>query len=103
MDAQLSSADGVVTVRLAGEVDTYTVAQVRRAFDRVSGGAGVQVAIDLREVTFLDSSGIGAIISLHQRVAAAGGRLELLCTGMPLQLMRLMNIDQVIDVVPFAS
>ncbi|GAA2037233.1 STAS domain-containing protein [Terrabacter terrae] len=102
MNAQVSESDGVATVRLSGEIDTYTVPEVRRAFDKVVATTGAKVVVDLRDVTFLDSSGIGAIISLHRRVVAAGARLELVCTGMPLQLMRLMSIDQVIDVVPVA-
>ena len=102
MDAQVSQSDGVATVRLSGEIDTYTVPEVRRAFDKVAATADGKVVVDLREVSFLDSSGLGAIIALHRRVVDAGGRLELVCTGMPLQLMRLMSIDQVIDVVPVA-
>ncbi|WP_374969667.1 STAS domain-containing protein [Terrabacter sp. BE26] len=102
MIAQVSRSDGVATVRLSGEIDTYTVPEVRRAFDKVAATADVKVVVDLQEVTFLDSSGLGAIIALHRRVVAAGGRLELVCTGMPLQLLRLMALDQVIDVVPVA-
>lgn len=102
MDAQVSHSDGVTTVRLAGEIDTYTVPQLRRAFEKVVTGAGHKVVVDLQEVTFLDSSGLGAIIGLHRRVVAGDGQLELVCTGMPLQLVRLMSLDQVIHVVPAA-
>ena len=99
MDSEVSHSDGVTTVRLAGEIDTYTVPQVRSAFQKVPATAGHKVVVDLRDVTFLDSSGIGAIIGLHRRVVDADGRLELVCTGMPLQLVKLMSLDQVIDVV----
>ncbi|GAA1971285.1 hypothetical protein GCM10009817_09060 [Terrabacter lapilli] len=99
VSAVVSDSDGVTTARLAGEIDTYTVAELRRSFDAIEVGPGGAVVVDLREVTFLDSSGIGALIGLHQRVESARGRLQLLCTGMPLQLLRLMGLDQVIDVV----
>ncbi|MGN6503499.1 MAG: STAS domain-containing protein [Pseudolysinimonas sp.] len=90
----------MTSVRLAGEIDTYTVPDLRRAFEKVT--TGQRVVVDLRGVTFLDSSGLGAIIGLHRRVVEDGGHLELVCTGMPLQLVRLMSLDQVIDVVPVA-
>ncbi|WP_374969319.1 STAS domain-containing protein [Terrabacter sp. BE26] len=102
MDAHISRGDGVVTVSLAGEIDTYTASEVRQTFDTLSVRADDEVVVDLGEVTFLDSTGIGAILSLHRRVTAAGGRLQLNCSGITLQLMRLMGIDQVIDVVPIA-
>lgn len=103
MNTEVSHSDGVTTVRLSGEIDTYTVPQVRGAFQKVPATTGHKVVVDLTDVTFLDSSGIGAIIGLHRRVADADGRLVLVCTGMPLQLVRLMSLDQVIDVVQTAG
>lgn len=103
MDTEVSHSDGVTTVRLSGEIDTYTVPQVRGAFQKVPATTGHKVVVDLTDVTFLDSSGIGAIIGLHRRVVDADGRLVLVCTGMPLQLVRLMSLDQVIDVVQTAG
>lgn len=89
----------MTTARLSGEIDTYTVAELRRSFDEIAVRPDGQVVVDLRDVTFLDSSGIGALIGLHHRVEGGHGRFRLVCTGMPLQLLRLMGLDQVMDVV----
>ncbi len=98
MDVSVSSADGSSLVRLAGEVDTYTVPDVRAAFDTVALAPGATVVVDLREVTFLDSSGLGAVIGLYHRARVAGATLRLLCDGVSLRLVRLTRLDQVIDV-----
>ncbi|WP_323099164.1 STAS domain-containing protein [Intrasporangium sp. YIM S08009] len=98
MDVSVSSADGSSLVRLAGEVDTYTVPDVRAAFDAVALAPGSTVVVDLRDVTFLDSSGLGAVIGLYHRARAAGATLRLLCDGVSLRLVRLTRLDQVIDV-----
>ncbi len=98
MDVSVSADGGSSRVRLAGEVDTYTVPDVRAAFDALDLAAGDSVVVDLREVTFLDSSGLGAVIGLYHRARAAGATLRLVCDGVSLRLVRLTRIDQVIDV-----
>jgi anti-sigma B factor antagonist len=98
VDVSVSTGDGASQVRLAGEVDTYTVPDVRAAFDAVPLTAGAVVVVDLREVTFIDSSGLGAVIGLYHRARAAGATLRLLCDGVSLRLVRLTRLDQVIDV-----
>jgi len=87
-----------VVVQLSGELDTYTVPEIRDAFDALSLGPGAVVVVDLSDVTFLDSSGLGAIFALHHRLAAVGGRLRLVCSGVTLRLVELLHIDQVIEV-----
>ena len=59
----------------------------------------VGVVVDLREVTFIDSSGLGAIIALYHRAGAAHARLQLVCGDVTLRLVRLMHLDEVMDVV----
>ena len=98
MEVSVSTEDGRSLVRLAGEVDTYTVPDVRAAFETVSLTPGGTVVVDLREVTFIDSSGLGAVIGLYHRARAAGATLRLLCDGVSLRLVRLTRLDQVIDV-----
>ena len=89
---------GSTVVRLSGEVDTYTVPEIREAFDSLMLPGGAHVVVDLSEVTFLDSSGLGAIFSLHHRLGAVAGRLRLVCSGVTLRLVELLHIDQVIEV-----
>ena len=103
VDVSVSVGDGVSVARLAGEIDTYTVPDLRRALDRLGVAPGTKVVVDLREVSFLDSSGLGAIIGLYHRVTAAGAHLQLICSGVTLRLVELMNLDQVIEVVTEAD
>ncbi|WP_256792237.1 STAS domain-containing protein [Terrabacter sp. Ter38] len=99
MSVTVSVNGAVTTARLAGEIDTYTVPNVRSTFEEIAVAPDALVVVDLRDVTFLDSSGLGAIIGLYDRVVAAGARLQLVCGDITLRLVRLMHLDQVIDVV----
>jgi anti-sigma B factor antagonist len=66
----------VVVVRLAGNLDIYTVPAYR---SRVAAAARAEtpLVVDLRQVDLLDSSGLGALIALRNRAVAAGHRLGL--------------------------
>jgi anti-sigma B factor antagonist len=66
----------VVVVKLAGNLDIYTVPTLR---SRVAGAARAEtpLVLDLRRVELLDSSGLGALIALRNRAVAGGCRLAL--------------------------
>ena len=98
MDVSVSDRGSVLVAHVTGELDTYTVPDARRVFEGLRAGPGSQVVVDLREVTFLDSSGLGALIGLYHRVEAAGGHLRLVCAGVTLRLVELMNLGQVLDI-----
>lgn len=66
-------------VTASGALDTYTVAKFRRATQRPDI-ARTDLAVDLNAVTLIDSSGLHALRVLRDRVQAAGGRLDLVCT-----------------------
>ena len=70
--------EGVVLVTLGGELDIYTVPSFRQDLDRFDP-AERQLVIDLSEVTLLDSSGLGALVSLLNRARGGHGHLGLVC------------------------
>ena len=73
-----ASHDDLFVVRLGGELDIYTVAGFRRDLDAIDP-APTTVVIDLTDVTLLDSSGLGALVSLLNQIRSAEGRLGLIC------------------------
>lgn len=99
MSVTISGVGRVITARLTGEIDTYTSPDVRAAFDHLAVPPDGLVVVDLREVTFIDSSGIGAVVGLYHRTTQEGGRLRVVCADATLRLFRLMHLDQVFDVV----
>jgi anti-anti-sigma factor len=65
---------GAVVVAPAGDVDLGTAEAVRRELEAVQGEARA-IVIDLREVTFLDSSGIRLLIEAQLASDRDGYRL----------------------------
>ncbi|MDQ4048511.1 MAG: STAS domain-containing protein [Actinomycetota bacterium] len=69
--------DGNVSIALSGELDLSTLEQLETALDGSLDGKPEMVVVDLRELTFLDSSGLRAMLALHAGLREEGGRLVL--------------------------
>lgn len=67
--------DGAIAVSLSGDLDLSTLDQLTSALDGHLDGKPELVVLDLRELTFLDSSGLRAMLGLHAKLTAQGGRL----------------------------
>lgn len=91
---------GATLATVTGDVDAFTVRHVTSVLDRLQLGPDTVVILDLRPVTFLDSSGLGAIVDLRGRIESIGGRLRLVCGPETLRLFQLMSMDEVIDLYP---
>jgi anti-anti-sigma factor len=74
VDVTVSGARTVVVAR--GELDLATAPFVEQAV-RAPAGAGGHLVLDLRGLSFMDSSGVRVLITTHGAVEAAGGRLSL--------------------------
>ena len=65
--------DGTNIVRAAGEIDMASAPRLRECLSQLSGS----IVVDLRAVSFLDSSGISVLIGAHNRLRDDGGDLRL--------------------------
>ncbi len=82
-----------VVVHLAGELDLAVRADVaRRLAGVLSEGAG-KVVIDLREVSFCDSSGLGALLDARRAAADAG--VAMVLRDVPPAVDRLLKLTDV--------
>ena len=72
----LETSDGVAVLRVEGEIDLLTAPELERAL-RDGAAAGDTLEADLREVSFIDSTGLRLLLEARDRVTSAGGRLLL--------------------------
>jgi anti-sigma B factor antagonist len=70
-----------VTVRAEGEIDLATIAEVERpVLELLDSGFG-HVVVDMRAVTFMDSSGIRLLIGAHRQAVDRGASLSIVVGG----------------------
>ncbi|HIU47173.1 MAG TPA: anti-sigma factor antagonist [Candidatus Fimadaptatus faecigallinarum] len=63
-----------VTARLSGELDHFSADGVRAMLDGMLEDRRVRyLVLDLSDMTFMDSSGVGVIIGRYKRLVARGG------------------------------
>ena len=84
---------GYVIVAVAGEVDIATVTRLRESLFELAA-SGRSLVVDLDQVSFIDSSGLAALVGAARRAAAHGARLQVVCARpRTRQLFRLTGLD----------
>jgi anti-anti-sigma factor len=63
--------DSTHLVRVSGELDLYTAPEFERAL-ALNGTAAGRVVVDLRECTFIDSTGLGILIAADRHNGGNG-------------------------------
>ncbi len=81
MDYRIDSDGEVRVVRLSGPVDVSQALALRELLGAQIDGPGARVLVDLSEVTLIDSSGIGVMVSAHRRADGAGAAFALAGAG----------------------
>lgn len=92
--------DAELLILLSGEFDAAGTTVIRPELERIAGEPGpVDVVVDIGQVAFLDSSGIGAIVFLFKRLRMQNRRLRIRSArGQPAQLLELLRVHKAIPV-----
>jgi anti-sigma B factor antagonist len=69
--------NGVAVVQPVGHIDTHTALEFKDRLGETIESGYLWLVIDLSAVTFLDSTGLGALITSLKRVQVLGGDLRL--------------------------
>ncbi len=72
-----SESVGYAVLRPEGELDAYSVAQFREAFTAICDEP--RLVVDLAQVQFIDSAGLGALIGGIRKLRENEGRISVFC------------------------
>jgi anti-sigma B factor antagonist len=87
---------GLTHVAIEGELDAVSVSDLRTDLEKLLARQPARVDVDLSRLRMVDSSGVGALVSLYKRVRAQGG--SVVVSGLrdqPLAIFRLLRLDRV--------
>jgi anti-sigma B factor antagonist len=99
MDFRKTINGNTITIEIAGELDATTVAELRPELNAIADNQPRRVEVNLKGLRMVDSSGVGAIISLFKRVRANGNSFVVSgVNGQPLSIFRVLRLDKVFDI-----
>lgn len=94
-----SQQDGVFILALGGDIDVATAVTVRDALDRVIAAGHHYIVLDLDEVPFLDSTGLGVMVGRLKAVRDLGGDMHLVCTSPRIaRVLSITSLDEVFSI-----
>ena len=70
--------DEMAVIRLSGELDLSSEPLLREVLEPLCGQRGFRVELDVAQVTFMDSSGLHALVDLGRLSQSAAGKLVVL-------------------------
>ena len=98
LEIHCSTQDDWTVLTPFGDLDMAGAPGFRQAVVREVGEGRNQLVVDLSAVTFLDSSGLGAIIGGLRRTRAHGGDLVLVCPDSEIRrAFELCDLDRVFN------
>ena len=96
-----STADGVATVMLEGELDIATAPLLDATLADVERNGTGTVLLDLARVQFIDSTGLRSLLSARQRAETAGRKLRL--ANLTVDVERVFDVTGVRRIFDIAS
>jgi anti-sigma B factor antagonist len=102
VEISISSRDGGVGVaHVTGRIDLLSASNFKRLLVDAIGGGQSRLVVDLNDVTFIDSSGLGALIGVLKAARQAGGDMRIARpTEQAKVVLDLTTLDRVLTPYP---
>jgi anti-sigma B factor antagonist len=95
MKFDISAHDGTSQLSIEGQLDAVSVPDLRVELDKLVAARPRAVEVDLSRLRMIDSSGVGALVSLFKRVRAQGGNVVIKgIRDQPLAIFQLLKLDR---------
>ena len=101
MDLKLGhyATDGIEVIDVRGQIDIYTAPRLRELLINLVSTGSYQLIVNLDQVGFLDSTGLGVLVGGLRRVRAHDGSLDLVCTQQPiLKILKITGLTEVFGI-----
>ncbi|GAV31648.1 MAG: STAS domain-containing protein [Anaerosomatales bacterium] len=104
LDIDVKKDGTTCLLAVRGEVDVYTSPLLKSRLGEAVDDGCLDLIVDLEGVSFIDSSGLGALVSGLRRVKERSGSLRVVCTkDNILKVFRITGLDKVFPIVSSAE
>jgi anti-sigma B factor antagonist len=99
LSLQTREVDSRTIVAVGGEIDVYTAPKLRDKITELVGDGHHDLVIDMENVDFLDSTGLGVLVGGLKKVRAHDGSMELICSqDRLLKIFRITGLAKVFTI-----
>jgi anti-anti-sigma factor len=92
--------DNCQLYRLAGLLDAFSEPTFRKVMDKFVEEGPKNFVLDLSQIDFIDSSGLGALVQIAKKVQTAGGTLQIVTNPRVTQTVKLVRLEQFLALQP---
>jgi anti-sigma B factor antagonist len=98
LDYQKTEQSNVTIFALKGNLDALTAPALKKEIEALLAARRIQVVFDLQALDLIDSSGVGAIVSLFKRVRTLQGDVKIArLRGQPAEIFKLLRLDRAFE------
>lgn len=98
---QINSEDrsGISIFRVNGDIDINTSPEVKKSFNQTIAQKKDKVVINLKNVNYVDSSGLATLVEILKNLRAYGGKLKLTNLSAKVRgLFEITKLDKLFDI-----
>jgi len=92
--------DNCQLFRLAGLLDAFSEPTFRKVLDKCVEEGPFNIILDLSQIDFIDSSGIGALVQIAKKIQNSGGSLQLITNPRVMQTVKMVRLEQFFKLQP---
>ncbi|MDD4957208.1 MAG: STAS domain-containing protein [Candidatus Omnitrophica bacterium] len=77
MQVRLEQKGDVSVFKIAGNIDIETSPEMKKEIDKAMAGKQKKVVMNLREVSYIDSSGLATLVEVLKNLRSYGGKMKI--------------------------
>ena len=96
MPVRIENQDGIITAFIMGDIDHHSAKEIRETIDfSLESSLPEILVLDFKDVTFMDSSGIGLVMGRYKLMQSMDGELRIQNVSSHMKkVMRLAGLDK---------
>lgn len=98
MKFNTSIKNNKIILHLYEEINLYTVAKLKAELENIINNNISSLVVNMANVTYIDSSGIGALIGAYKKITAKNGKLYL--CELPEQVFKVFKLTSLHKIFP---
>ena len=96
MPVRIENQDGIITAFIMGDIDHHSAKEIRETIDfSLESSLPEILVLDFKDVTFMDSSGLGLVMGRYKLMQSMDGELRIQNVSSHMKkVMRLAGLDK---------